>query len=78
MVTANKFGKGVLSFLFVNKTVRLNNLKTRTAVNAKILVLAFCVEGSYICYYIICMIEPSILSFSETDKQEFQSNGFLM
>ena len=75
---ANKFGKGVLSFLFINKTLRLNNLKTRAAVNVKILMLVFCVEGSYICYYTIYMIEPSILSFSETDKQEFQSNGFLI
>ena len=31
-------------FCFINKTLRLINLKTRTAMNAKILVLAVCVE----------------------------------
>ena len=31
-------------FLFVNKTLRLNNLKTRTAMNAKISVFVICAE----------------------------------
>ena len=34
----------LLSFLFLNKTLRLNNLKTRTAMNGKISVFAICVE----------------------------------
>ena len=32
-------------FLFINKTLRLNNLKTRTAMNAKISVFVICVEA---------------------------------
>ena len=33
-----------MSFLFVNKTLPLNNLKTRTAMNAKLSVLVICVK----------------------------------
>ena len=33
-----------MSFQFINKNVRLNNLKTTTAMNAKMLVFAICVE----------------------------------
>ena len=33
-----------MSFLFINKTLRLNNLKTKTAMNAKVSVLFLCVE----------------------------------
>ena len=39
-----------MSFLFINKTLRLNNLKTRIAMNAKISVFVICIG-----YYIICM-----------------------
>ena len=35
----------LLSFLFINKTLRLNNLKSRTAMNAKISVFIICVEA---------------------------------
>ena len=35
----------MLSFLFKNKTLRLNNLKARTAMNSKISVLVTCVEA---------------------------------
>ena len=35
----------LLSFLFINKTLRLNNLNTRTAMYAKISVFAICVEA---------------------------------
>ena len=34
----------LLSFLFINNTLRLNNLKTTTAINAKISVFVICVE----------------------------------
>ena len=34
-----------MSFLFINKTLRLNNLKTRTAMNAKISIFVICVEA---------------------------------
>ena len=34
-----------MSFLVVNKTLRLNNLKTRTAMNVKISVFVNCVEA---------------------------------
>ena len=30
--------------MFVNKTLRLNKLKTKTTINAKILVFGICVE----------------------------------
>ena len=33
-----------MSFLFINKTLRLNNLKTRTAMTEKFSVFAICVE----------------------------------
>ena len=33
-----------MSFLFINKTLRLSNLKTRTAMNAKNSVFVICVE----------------------------------
>ena len=51
-----------MCFLFINKTLRLNNLKTRTDMNSKIsvFVLSFVLKGSYICYYIICMTLPLI------------------
>ena len=35
----------LLSFLFINKTLRLHNLKTRTVMNAKISVFLVCVEA---------------------------------
>ena len=38
--------------------LRLNNLKPRTVMNAKISVLLICVKGSYICYCTICMTVP--------------------
>ena len=34
-----------MSFLFIKKALRLNNLKTRTAMNVKILVFVTCVEA---------------------------------
>ena len=34
-----------MSFLFVNKTLRLNNLKTRTAKNVKISVFDICAKA---------------------------------
>ena len=39
------FKQLILSFLFLNKTLRLNNLKTRTAMNAEISVFDICVEA---------------------------------
>ena len=53
----------MLPFLFVNKTSRLSNLKTRTAMNAKALVFVICVKAViYNCYYIICMLVPLSVS----------------
>ena len=41
-----------MSFLFTNKTLRLNNLKTRAAMNAKISVFITCVEAiTYLLLY---------------------------
>ena len=34
-----------MSFLFMNKTLQLSNLKTRAGMNAKILVFVICVEA---------------------------------
>ena len=34
-----------MSLLFINKALRLNNLKTRTAINAKISVFVICVKA---------------------------------
>ena len=39
------FKQFLLSFLFINKTVRLYNLKTRTAMNAEISVFVILVEA---------------------------------
>ena len=36
------------------KTLRLNKLKTRTAINAKISVFVICVEAIMYLFYIIC------------------------
>ena len=56
-----------MSFLFINKTLRLNNLKTRTARDAnfrKFQFLLFELERSYICicYYITCMAVPLMMT----------------
>ena len=45
-----------MSFLFVNKTILLINLKTRTAMNAKVSVFVICVEA--IIYWLIWMTVP--------------------
>ena len=42
----------LLSFLFINKSLRVNNLKTRIAMNAKISVFVICVE--VIVYLSLC------------------------
>ena len=42
-----------MSFLFINKTLQCNNLKTRTVMNAKIAVFVICVEA--ITYYCVCV-----------------------
>ena len=38
----------LFSSQFTNKTLPLNNLKTRTAMNAKISVFVICIEANYI------------------------------
>lgn len=48
------FWQFLLSFLFMNKTLSLNELKTRIAMNPKTSVFDFCV-GKTICHYIIYM-----------------------
>ena len=60
------FWQFLLSFLFGNKTLRVNNLNTRTAINAKISVLLFVLKGSFICYYAICMTVP-LISLQNSD-----------
>ena len=58
-----------MSFRLINKTLRINNLKTRTAMNAKILVLLFVLKRSYICYYIICLTVPSTITVTVAKLQ---------
>ena len=47
-----------MSFLFINKTLQINSLKTRAAMNSKISVFVVCVQARYIRYYKICMTVP--------------------
>ena len=44
--------------LFIDNILRLNNLKTRTDLNAEISVFVFRVKRLHICYYVICMTVP--------------------
>ena len=48
------------SFLLINKTLQLNNLKKTTTVTLmqKFQCLLFVLNQSYVCYYIICMTVP--------------------
>ena len=49
-------------FLFVNKTLRLNNFKTRADMNAKISVLVVCVE--VIIYLLLYSLHDSTFNFA--------------
>ena len=56
---------------FCKKSLRPTNLKTRTAMNAKISVFLICVEVNIICYYIIWWLEfltLELLSFWKISK----------
>ena len=55
-------------FLFINKTLQLNKLKTRTAMNAKNVFLLFVSKQSYIFYHLICMTAP--LTFKKIELME--------
>ena len=50
-----------MSFLFINKTLRFNNLKTRTAINAKIAVFFICVKA--IIYLLLYNLHDGIDDF---------------
>ena len=53
------FQQFLLSLLFINKTLRLNNLKKIEKLwMRKFQCLLFVLKRSYTCYYIICMIVP--------------------
>ena len=52
--------------MFINKSLRLNNSKTKTAMNTKISVFVICLKRSYICYNIICITVPLIQLYSES------------
>ena len=47
-----------LSFLFINKRLRLNELKTRNVMNAKILVFVTCAESIKYLLLHSCMTVP--------------------
>ena len=61
-------------FLFINKTIRLSNLKTRTAINAKMLGFVICVEA--IVYLLLDILHDctfkskSVMSWSSRKKKE--------
>ena len=60
-------------FLFIYKTLPVNNLKTGTAMNAKISAFVICVGEIVFCYYMICITVLLILSKHENiseDKRE--------
>ena len=57
-----------LSFLFINKTLQLNNLKTRTGMNAKMSVFVVCVEA--IIYLLLFNLHAR--TFNDPDDQTFQ------
>ena len=55
------FGQFLLSFLFINKTLWLNNLKSRTEMNARISVFAICAK--VIIYFFIYDLHDCTLIF---------------
>ena len=61
-----------MSFLFINKTLELNNLKARTAMNTKVSVFLICVEA--IIYFLLYNLHDfNIKCRSENDiKNSFR------
>ena len=57
-----------LSFMLINKTLRLSNLKTRTAMNGNVQVLVVCVEAIIYLLYLISIAVP--LRFKLAEKIE--------
>ena len=56
--------QSLLPFLFINKTLRLDNLKTRTATNANVSVFVICVETMlYLLLYKLHDITFTIVGF---------------
>ena len=56
----------LLSFLFTNKTLRLNNLNTGTAMNVKIPVFVICVEA--VIYLLLYNLHECTFKFCICDK----------
>ena len=56
-------------FLFKTKTLRLNNLKTRTALNAKISVFVICVE--VIMYLLLHNLHDCTFNLDDTYMRSF-------
>ena len=63
--------------MFINKNLRLNNLKTRIEMNAKISTLLFVLKQSYICYYLKCMTVPLSKGFGEKCKPTVWALNFV-
>ena len=59
----------MLSFLFINKTLRLNNLKIRTAMNVIISVFVICFEA------IIYLLLHNLHDCAFTDEQIATDNN---
>ena len=75
------FSLKVAYFLTVSvvfSVCELNNLKTRTAMNAKVSVFVISVEGSSVFDYIICMTEPEPIFSSAVSSFLFQSIHLLI
>ena len=71
----------LLSFLFINKTLRLINLKTRAAMNAKMSLFVICVEAIiYLLLYNLhdCTfnnhVNNTVSSSRKTQTKNFNSN----
>ena len=58
----------LLPVLFINKTLRLNNLKTRTAINAKTSVYIICVEA--IVYFLLCNLHVCTFKMNISTKEK--------
>ena len=69
-------------FCFTKKPLRLNNLKTRTAMNAKVLVFVVCVEAiTYLLLYNLhdCTFKSWFKTFNSKQKmQKAQKDGKLV
>ena len=70
------FSQFLLCFLFINKTLRLNNLKTRTDMNAKISVFIICV-GTIINFLLYDLDDCTLKRMSYMEVKTWTRGGYL-